>query len=112
MATFVEPITIEEAARTGKQLTFAEYLLTPETRQRYDIVDGKVIMAPAPTSEHQWLAFQLAKPLDAFVRQNRLGVVLMAPLDVVIRSEPKLKTRQPDVTFLSRERTGIKGRRQ
>jgi Uma2 family endonuclease len=37
--------------------------------------------------------------------------VLFAPLDVVITRSP-LQTRQPDVLFLSAERTGITGRTQ
>jgi Uma2 family endonuclease len=40
-----------------------------------------------------------------------LGVVLMAPVDLLIQREP-LRTRQPDILYLSADRTGIRGRAQ
>jgi Uma2 family endonuclease len=104
-------LTIEEAARTGKPISYEEYLCTPLTRHRYDIIDGVVSMSPTPTSDHQWIMGEIYAPLKEYVRRNRLGVVLCAPLDVLITREPTVKTRQPDVLFLSAQRTGITGRR-
>ena len=104
-------LTIEEAARTGKPISWDEYLCTPITRKRYDIIDGMVIMSPTPTSFHQWTSGEIYEPLKAYVRQNGLGVVLSAPLDVIVSREPKIKTRQPDILYLSRERTGIRSGR-
>src|SRR5690606_33018553 len=46
---------------------------------------------------------------DAFVREHRLGRVFLAPLDIVIRRDP-LRTRQPDVMFISNARRYIIGR--
>ncbi len=37
----------------AKKLTYREYLNGPEIKARYDIVDGVMIMAPAPTFRHQ-----------------------------------------------------------
>jgi len=103
------PITIELAARTGHEFTFEEYLLTPITRNRYAIEDGRVIMSPAPTTKHQFIMGDVYEFLKVYVRQNKLGVVLMAPVDVIIARKPKLRTRQPDVLYLSRERAGVRG---
>jgi hypothetical protein len=44
--------------------------------------------------------------LHAFVSLHRLGIVLMAPLDILIRRDP-LGTRQPDLLFLSAARSGV-----
>ncbi len=107
--TISEPISIEEAAKTGYEFTFEEYLRTPITRNRYAIEDGKVIMSPAPTIDHQFIQGDVYELLKVYVRQNKLGVVLMAPVDVIIARAPKLKTRQPDVLYLSRERAGVRG---
>ena len=91
-----------------RKLTYEEYLATPEMKCRYEIIDGKMIMAPSPLPIHQWVAANLFRALDPFVRERRLGVLLFAPLDIVIRRAP-LRTRQPDLLFLSAERSGITG---
>lgn len=94
-----------------KRISYEEYLRMPETNLRYEIVDGEMIMSPAPTSEHQWFIKNLIVKLDPFVNRKKLGVILPSPVDVLIRKSP-LKTRQPDLLFLSAERTGITGRAQ
>lgn len=91
-----------------KILTYEAYLALPEIKQRYDIVDGVFCMAPAPTPTHQWIAQEIFVLLRAFVNERNVGVVLIAPVDLLIQQEP-LRVRQPDVLYLSAERTGIKG---
>ena len=91
-----------------QRLTYEEYLKSPEIKQRYEIVDGKMVMAPAPTLEHQSILRQLFRLLDRFVIEHQLGDVWFAPLDVVIQREP-LRTRQPGLLFVSHERAGILG---
>jgi len=95
------------STQTG-QLTYEEYLKTPEIKARYDIVDGVMTMAPAPTVTHQRILRQLMRILDQFVSQQQLGEVLFAPADVIIQREP-LRTRQPDLLFVSNERASILG---
>jgi Uma2 family endonuclease len=92
-----------------QQLTYEQYLMFPETIQRYEIIDGDMTMPPAPSFEHQWITDSLVLKLRPFVQQHQLGVVVSAPVDVLIQREP-LRTRQPDVLFLSSVRTGIRGR--
>jgi Uma2 family endonuclease len=92
-----------------KTITYQEYLTMPEVKHRYEIIDGDLIMSPAPTSDHQWLIGKLFVLLWTFVTERDLGVVLVAPVDVIIERDP-LRTRQPDIVYLSRERTGIRGR--
>ncbi len=65
-------------------------------------------MAPAPTEHHQKVLRQLFKAVDSFVLRQQLGELLFAPVDVVISREP-LRTRQPDLLFVSTERAGILG---
>jgi hypothetical protein len=43
------------------------------------------------------------------VRERRLGEVFIAPIDIVIRRDP-LRTRQPDLLFISNARRYIIGR--
>jgi Uma2 family endonuclease len=90
-------------AAATKRLTFEEYTQLPPFYGRYDIVDGELIMAPSPFPLHQWYRANIMEHLRPFVQKRKLGVVLSAPCDVVIRIEP-LRTRQPDVLYLSKER--------
>jgi Uma2 family endonuclease len=93
----------------AKRLTYEAWRALPEMKQRYEIVDGVLSMPPAPTPDHQWIILELSVRLRSFVSERRLGVVLAAPVDLLIRREP-LRTRQPDILYLSAERTGIRGR--
>ena len=91
-----------------KRLTYEAWRALPETKQRYEIVDGVLTMPPGPTPTHQWIMMELAVRLREFVNERDLGVVLAAPVDLVIQRDP-LRTRQPDILYLSAERTGIRG---
>ena len=91
---------------TTTRITYEEYLKEPVAMHRYDIVDGEMIMSAAPNPYHQRTSKRTFRPIDRFVIEHELGEVLYAPLDIVIRSNP-LRTRQPDLLFISNERAGI-----
>ena len=93
----------------AQKLTFEAYLALPEMKRRYEIVDGVLIMPPAPTPDHQWIMMEIAVRLREFVDERDLGVVLTAPVDLLVQREP-LRTRQPDILYLSAQRSGIRGR--
>ena len=92
----------------AKKLTYERWLALPEIKERYGIVDGVLTIPPGPTPAHQWYQMELAVRLRAFVEREESGVVLAAPVDLLIRRDP-LRTRQPDILYLSAERTGIRG---
>jgi Uma2 family endonuclease len=92
-----------------KHLTYADYLSLPEMKARYSIIDGELVMDGAPTPDHQTVLQELFVKLDSLMRALRLGRVFLAPLDVVIRRDP-LRTRQPDLMFISNARRYIIGR--
>ncbi len=94
---------------TGTRLTYEEYLKTPESMIRCDIVDGEVIVA-GPSVQHQIVSGNINDPLRSFVLGNQLGRVLFAPVDVVVQRAP-LRVRQPDLLFVSNERVNILGER-
>jgi Uma2 family endonuclease len=89
-----------------KILSIEDYLALPEMMRRYEILEGKLIMSPAPTLYHQWITKKLLFALDHHVQIHRLGIVLCAPVDILIHQLP-LQTRQPDVLYLSAERSGL-----
>ena len=90
-----------------KRLTFEEWQALPETKQKCEVVDGVLIMAPSPTDPHQLIAGEIFLRLAPFVKERDLGVVLQTPRDVLITREP-LRVRQPDLLFLSAARSGVR----
>ena len=95
-----------------KKLTYEAFLALPETKQRYEVIDGEMfLMSPSPTPEHQRIVLNLSLQLAPFVREHQLGELFVAPLDVLITRAP-LQTRQPDVFFVSNPRRAIIGPQQ
>ena len=92
-----------------KIFSYKDYITLPETMLRYEIIDGEVIMAPSPTVIHQLLIRNLSYALHRHVTGKNLGHVLFAPIDVQISEEP-FRTRQPDVLFTSKQRSGFTDR--
>jgi Uma2 family endonuclease len=89
--------------KPGRRWTYEEYYKLDDD-QRYEIIDGNLIMAPAPDTWHQDWARNLFRVLDAHVRKHKLGKVFFAPLDVVLDEE---NTVQPDLLFVAAANLGI-----
>ena len=49
------------------KLTYTDYLTTPEDK-RYELLDGELVMAPAPNEAHQRTQAELGYHLMAFVK--------------------------------------------
>ena len=90
-----------------KTLSFDAWQALPETKRRCEVVDGVLLMPPGPMPEHQWLGLVISRRMSLFAEARDLGVVLIAPCDVLIRREP-LRVRQPDVLFISAARGGVR----
>ena len=87
------------------RLTVRDYLDIPEEDEnRYELIDGELYMAPAPSWEHQSSSYNLTLTLGGFVSENGLGVVRYAPVDVYLSEEDVF---QPDIVFVSNERLDI-----
>jgi len=87
------------------RLTVQDYLDIPEEDEnRYELIDGELYMAPAPTWEHQESIGNLYSALRDFVRANELGRVVASPIDVFLSNEDVF---QPDIVFVSIERLNI-----
>ena len=81
--------------------TWDDYLRLPDDGQRYEIIHGVLYVSPAPRFIHQVAVTRLAHFLSQFVLSRHLGMVLVAPLDVLLPgiAEPV----QPDVLVLKNE---------
>lgn len=87
-------------------MTTAEYLRTPETVLPCELAYGELQVADSPVASHQRAVVELTLALVPFVRQRRLGEVLIAPMDVVLDRDNALVV-QPDLLFVAEERRHI-----
>ena len=92
--------------RAATKMTYDQYCLLPEDRNRYQLFDGELVMTPSPRPRHQRIAVFLVEKLSAHVRTHDLGEVFAAPLDVVLDEYTVV---QPDVFFIRRDRLSIVG---
>ena len=91
--------------KQAKRWTYEEYYRLDDD-QRYEIIDGNLLMAPAPDTWHQSWIGELHMILQNHVKG--LGKVFVSPVDVVLDSE---NTVQPDLVFVSSDNLGIIQRR-
>jgi Uma2 family endonuclease len=91
-------------------MTVDEYLATPETVLPSELIFGVPRVAEAPFVNHQRIVFALARALHAHVDETRAGEVLIAPIDVVL-DRPRALVLQPDLLYVSSDRSDIVGRR-
>ena len=63
----------------AERLTVEDYRSTPEG-SRYQLVEGELIMAPAPNLYHQEIVGRLYRALAAHAEQHALGRVFVAPV--------------------------------
>lgn len=89
-----------------KNFTYQDYLKLPDDGTRYEIIEGELIMTPAPSVIHQRILRNLIRAFDDFVEKNQLGEVLFSPVDVVL-SETNVV--EPDVLFISTQNSSIIG---
>ena len=86
-----------------KEWTYEEYLKLDDDK-RYEIIGGRLVVAPAPRPRHQRVSRNLEFALWNYVRSKDLGEVFDAPIDVVLGEKFVF---QPDIVFVSREQEEI-----
>ena len=83
--------------KQAKRWTYEEYYKLDDD-QRYEIIGGNLLMAPAPDTWHQDWSRKLFRLIDRFVTKNNRGEVFYAPIDIVFDEE---NTVQPDIVFIA-----------
>jgi Uma2 family endonuclease len=102
------PQEVSPMSRRDAALTYRDYAALPNDGRRYEIHDGELSVTPAPNPQHQICAANLFRVLDNHVRSNNLGLVLFAPLDVILSDTTIV---QPDLVYLPPDRLGTISRR-
>ena len=86
---------------------YEDYQRLPNDGRRYEIIVGVLYVANAPTFDHQYTVFKLARYLGDFVEMHNLGTLIGAPFEVHL-SETSRPV-QPDLLFLNNEQTPMPG---
>jgi Uma2 family endonuclease len=71
-----------------------EVLALPDDGNRYELIDGELLVSPSPRGPHQRAVLALYRRVDPFVRERRIGSTMLAPADLDLRSGQLV---QPDL---------------
>lgn len=82
-------------------MTYEEYLAAFDETTHAEWVNGKAIVFMPPTPRHQAIVVFLAALLSMFVELNRLGKILVAPVEMKL--SPEGSAREPDLLFVAEE---------
>lgn len=83
--------------------TAADVRELPDDGNRYECIDGELLVTPAPRGRHQYALPEMFRRLDAYVTLRGLGVLLWSPADIELEPDSLV---QPDL-FVARLRPGI-----
>jgi Uma2 family endonuclease len=93
---------------TLRPLTYQDLLEMPDDGQRHEIINGELVMTPAPNWNHQRVAGELYALLRDYLRATNTGTVVFAPFDVVLGTNDIV---QPDLVVISTAQGRIPGTR-
>jgi Uma2 family endonuclease len=85
----------------NRKYTSAEFekLPLPDDR-RYELIEGRIVMPPSPSDEHNTIGLELCIAIKNFAQPRKLGKIWYET-DFVFNED---NTRQPDVAFVVAER--------
>jgi Uma2 family endonuclease len=84
--------------------TYSEYARFPDDGNRYEVIDGEVLVTPAPSTNHQYLLSRLVIALTGYIEREKLGIVL-PDVDLLFVTGQFLR---PDLLFVPNDaRDGV-----
>lgn len=88
---------------TLPRFTYDDYKRLPDD-ERYEVIEGELLVTPAPNFRHQRILSHLHFRLYAHVEAEGLGMVVAAPTDVILDA---VNVVQPDLLFVGKDRLTI-----
>ena len=83
----------------SKKMTYNDYAAINDGK-RYELLNGELIMVPAPSFNHQRSNRNFFRIFDSYINDNSFGEVVFAPTDVILDDN---NTVQPDILFISKK---------
>ncbi len=91
-------------ATAAHQLTYEDLCRVREDGNRYELIEGELVLVAAPSPLHQRLLLWLGATFLRLVQDTGLGEVCVAPVDVHLADGSYV---QPDVLVVLADRVGI-----
>lgn len=90
--------------QTANRWTVERVRALPDDGNRYELIDGALVVTPAPRGLHQEAIMELVYRLGPWLHETRIGRLLLSPADISLGEEEIL---QPDL-FIYRTATGAR----
>ncbi len=87
-----------------KPFTYRDYRNLPEDNTLYQLIEGELIMTPAPKIVHQEVSKALVLKLAEFAEKKDKGKIYFAPCDVYLDDYNVV---QPDILFVAKDNLKI-----
>lgn len=100
----VMTIEVPIIERAQVEWTYEDLRRMPDDGLRYEVIDGDLLVTPAPTTTHQTLSKRIQFALMQQIELRGLGLVFDAPVDLIFSP---LRTVQPDLLVVRTERTSF-----
>lgn len=78
----------------GLTMSADEFLALGETQERYELIDGVVVMSPSPTVRHNEILAEIIHQLKAYAGRTR-AIRVLPETDVCFRGD---KVYRPDIS--------------
>lgn len=82
---------------SDRRWTVDDVRALPDDGCRYEIIDGELLVTPAPEARHQRLQREFLRHLLPYLEQENIAEVLCAPFDVEVSIHTMV---QPDIVVL------------
>ena len=81
-----------------RRFTIADLDAMPDDGRRYELIDGEIFVAAAPSWIHQQVVGNLHLFLRAWIDPRALGQIALAPIDILLNESSAV---QPDLVYVS-----------
>ena len=87
------------ASEAAREWTYEMLVAIPDDRNRYEIIDGELLVTPPPSYGHQRVQWELGRLIANYLEQYPLGHGFFAPGDVIIDQRNVV---EPDIFVVPR----------
>src|ERR1043165_1584748 len=94
------------APQTATRMTYEEFMALPDDGKRYELIEGELVLNPAPNMRHQLIHSRIFGELYEFLKANPIGRVYSTPSDVTLAEDIVV---EPDVLVVLNEHAPIVG---
>ena len=92
-------------AFTNRLLTAGDYFAMPDTPERYELLEGRLVQMPAPRLDHQDVVGEMFVAFREVAREHG-GRVVLSPVDVELSERTVF---QPDLAYIAAGGSAVAG---